>query len=117
MAYPFYRPFPGRPVSPELEALIQTLNKMFGAELRVSPVEPEDGIESTDGISIEWVGRRPHDLFRRLMDEKDKIFGLDLWKWKIFGPWGPSQDRGVQILYLDTPKKRLDHLEPGFWYY
>ena len=54
MAYQFYRPFPGKPVSPELEALIQTLNKMFGAELRVSPVEPEEGIESTDRHPCRW---------------------------------------------------------------
>ena len=121
MAYQFYRPFPGKPVSPELEALIQTLNKMFGAELRVSPLEPEDvieldGIEPTDGIIIEWLGRRPHDLFRRLKEEEGKIFGADLWKWQIFGPWGPSQNRGVQILCLDTPTKRLKY-PFGFWYY
>jgi len=115
MAYQFYRPFPGKPVSPELEALIQKLNKMFGAELRVSPVKPEDGIESTDGIIVEWLGRRPHDLFRRLMGEQDKIFGPEPWKWQLLCQWGPTLERGIQILCLDTPKKRLDYLW-GFWY-
>ena len=117
MAYQFYRPFPGKPVSPELEALIHTLNKMFGSELRISPLKSEGGPGSTDGIIIEWFGRGPHGLFQRLMDEKDKIFGADLWKWQILCSWGPTLERGVQILCLDTPKKRLDHLEPGFWYY
>ncbi len=117
MANQLYRPFLGKPLSSDLEALLQKLHNMFGAELRVSLLKPEDGIASTDGIIVEWIGRRPHDLFRRLMEEKEKIFGIALWKWQIFGPWGPSLDRGVQILCLDTPKKRLDHIEPGFWYY
>lgn len=115
MAYEGYRPVPGKPVSPELEALIQKLNKKFGAELRISPVEPEDGLESTDGIIIEWFGHRPQDLFRRLELEQNEIFGLAPWKWQILCSWGPTLEHGVRILCLDTPKKRLDYL-CGFWY-
>ncbi len=123
MAYEGYRPFRGKQVAPELEALIQTLNKKFGADLRVSPVKPEDGLEPTDGLKptdgiiIEWFGRAPQALFQELQREKVKIFGPDLWKWQILCPWGPTLKREVQILCLDTPKKRLDNIEPGFWYY
>jgi hypothetical protein len=116
MASKFSRSFPKNPVPLELDALTQKLHNKFGAGLRVSPVKLKEGMEPTDGIIIEWSGRRPHELFRQLMEEKDKIFGADLWKWQIFGPWGPSQDRGVQILYLDTPTKRLK-TPAGFWYY
>lgn len=115
MANQVYRPFLGKQVSPELEALIQKLNKMFGAELRVSPVKPEDGIESTDGIIVEWFGRRPQDLFRRLELEQNEIFGLVPWNWQILCQWGPTLERDVQIRCLDTPKKRLDYVS-GFWY-
>jgi hypothetical protein len=111
----FSRSFLGRRMSPELEALIQTLDKMFGAELRISPVPPDDGIEPTDGIIIEWFGRVPKVLFRRLELEQDKIFGPEPWKWQLLCQWGPTLERGVQILCLDTPKKRLDYLW-GFWY-
>jgi hypothetical protein len=115
MANQVYRPFLGKRVSPELEALIQKLNKMFGEELRISPVKPEDGIEPTDGIIIEWFGRVPKVLFRRLELEQNEIFGANQWNWQILCQWGPTQERGVQILCLDTPKKRLDCLW-GFWY-
>ena len=115
MAYEGYRPFLGKRVSPELEALIQKLTKTFGPELRISPMEPEDSLTSTDGIIIEWFGRRPQDLFRRLGLEQNEIFGLVPWNWQILCQWGPTQVRGVQILCLDTPKKRLDYYS-GFWY-
>ena len=121
MAYEGYQLFRGKPLSPELEALIQTLNKKFGVELRVSPAKPEASLEPTDsnidGIVIEWFGRAPQVLFQELQREQVKIFGPDLQKWQILCPWGPGLERGVQILCLDTPKKHLDNIEPGFWYY
>jgi hypothetical protein len=87
---------------------------MFGPELHISPVKPEDGIEPTDGIVIEWLGRRPQDIFRRLKLEQNEIFGADLSKWQILCPSGSTPERGVQIFCLDTPKKRLDCWW-GFW--
>jgi hypothetical protein len=110
MAYEGYRPIPGKPLAPELEALIQKLKKTFGPELRIA----SDGSEN--GIIIDWFGRAPQALFRQLELEQTKIFGPDLWKWQILCSWGPTPERGVQILCLNTPKERLDHL-PGFWYY
>lgn len=124
MAYGGNQQFRGKLMSPELEALIQTLNEMFGMELRVSPLTPEKPEASPeptnsiiDGIVIEWFGRTPQALFQELQSQQVKIFGLDLWKWQILCPWGPTLERGVQILCLDSPKKRLDNIEPGFWYY
>ena len=115
MVSEFCRAFLGRQVSPELEEVIQTLKKKFGTELGISPVKPGDGIEPTDGIIVEWFGRAPLALFRELQDEQVEIFGPYLWNWQILCQWGPTLERGVQILCLDTPKKRLDYL-CGFWY-